>query len=295
MLFLIVINISGRSVYLVHNFDVNSIVDSLYTTGQYDKCKNQILTSKIHSFSDTIEVIEKLASCYSYLHRADSAIILLDYLHTTAPENLDIGISYNHIYFHDLIVDNRMSKYDSIMKVVYIRDNIGKNTILGIELLDIIRKDQEPRCIQEYVQKIKTTGGNTDIKIDSMFWSKMKISDEQNMEHVAAIIHKYGYPGFSMVGGIPCYGAQIVIRHSDLKYKIEFLPIMKSAAEKGELDGGSVEALEDRILVDQGKKQLYATQYCLDSITKKFALCPIEDPDKLQDRLHKAELLYPVR
>jgi hypothetical protein len=296
LLGLIIINISARSFYRVGNNDADHKIDSLYDAGQYEKCKNEILASKAsgYSYSDTLATFEKLASCYSYLHQSDSAFILLDYIYSIGKGHLDIGISYDHLLFHDIIADNRMMKYDSLTKTSYQKKNSAKNTILGIELLDIIRKDQEPRSILEYVKKVEKNRGHTAIKIDSLFWAKVKISDQENMEHVTAIIKKWGYPGRSMVGIIPSYAAQIVIRHSDLKYQLEFLPIMKVAAEKGELDGGSVEALEDRSLVLQGKKQFYGTQFCLDSTTHKYSLCPIEDPNHLQDRLNKAKLLYPI-
>jgi len=106
--FFVIANISGRSTYLVTK-NITDVIDSLYDAGKYEKCKKEILQSRMVGISrpDSLETIQKLASCYCYLHQTDSAIILLDYLHKFALNNLDIGLSYNHVYYHNLIVEKK--------------------------------------------------------------------------------------------------------------------------------------------------------------------------------------------
>ena len=59
-------------------------------------------------------------------------------------------------------------------------------------------------------------------------------------------------------------------------------------ANDGDVDPGDIEYLEDRLLIMEGKPQLYGTQfYTIDGVTKPF---PIEDPDHVDERRTHAGL-----
>jgi hypothetical protein len=78
------------------------------------------------------------------------------------------------------------------------------------------------------------------------------------MKRIGEIIRKYGYPGKSLVGEPSNEAAFYVIQHSD---KIpQYLPLVKEAAEKGELPFRLYAMMLDRSLMYEGKEQVYGTQ-----------------------------------
>lgn len=82
--------------------------------------------------------------------------------------------------------------------------------------------------------------------------------DSLNLIKVEKIIKEHGYPGKSMVGEPANETVWFVIQHSP---KIsEYLPLIKEAAVKGDLDKDLVAMMEDRYLMQEGKEQIYGTQ-----------------------------------
>jgi hypothetical protein len=60
--------------------------------------------------------------------------------------------------------------------------------------------------------------------------------------------------------------------------------MMKEAVKKGNASAGNLALLEDRILLKQGKKQIYGSQINTDQTTQLDYVCPLEDPDHVDKR-----------
>ncbi|AMJ64374.1 DUF6624 domain-containing protein [Hymenobacter sp. PAMC 26628] len=83
-------------------------------------------------------------------------------------------------------------------------------------------------------------------------------TDSSDMRRVAAIVRRYGYPGKSLVGTPTNEAVWWVIQHSN---KIpQYLPLLKAAAETGELPFYRYAQMLDRQLMNDGQEQLYGTQ-----------------------------------
>lgn len=66
----------------------------------------------------------------------------------------------------------------------------------------------------------------------------------------------------------------MVLQHSEIESKA--LPMLKMAASKCDISLASIAMLEDRILVNSGKKQIYGTQvYHSEDDGKKKIIFPI--------------------
>jgi hypothetical protein len=63
---------------------------------------------------------------------------------------------------------------------------------------------------------------------------------------------------------------------------------MYEAVKRGELHEGLYATSLDRVLVNQGKKQVYGTQFDTDQATGKCEPKPIEDPDHVDERRIRA-------
>ncbi len=114
---------------------------------------------------------------------------------------------------------------------------------------------------------------------------ELKILDSTNTAFVEKVFENYGYPGKSLVGEQTSMAAWLIIHHSN---KIgTYLPSIKEASEKGELDFKFVAMMEDRHLMTQNLEQIYGTQSTFGSDNKGF-IWPIKDPETVNERRKKA-------
>lgn len=109
-------------------------------------------------------------------------------------------------------------------------------------------------------------------RLDSLAWAlgvtreslptyiprQMLRTDSLNALRIRAILKQYGYPGKSLVGEPTNEAAWYVIQHSEAIDR--YLPLIKKAANKGELPFYLYAQMLDRQLMRQGKEQLYGTQ-----------------------------------
>ena len=94
---------------------------------------------------------------------------------------------------------------------------------------------------------------------------RMVQTDSSNQVRMRAILKQYGYPGKSLVGTPTNEAAWSVIQHSqDIG---TYLPLIKTAAKRGELPFYWYGQMLDRQLMREGKEQVYGTQAMGYSIT----------------------------
>lgn len=117
--------------------------------------------------------------------------------------------------------------------------------------------------------------------------------DSSNQNRLKQIIQQYGYPGKSLVGE-PTNGHVFYMLQHFSSYA-DFLPLIKQAAEKGEITSRLYAIMLDRSLADAGKAQIYGTQAKSKIITNaqtgqkesKLFIWPVLDPAKVNN-LRKA-------
>lgn len=114
---------------------------------------------------------------------------------------------------------------------------------------------------------------------------RMEAVHKYNAARLAAIIEQYGWPGLTLVGEDGAWAAWLIVQHSigNPTFMRECLSLLKQAASSGEAISWQVAMLEDRILMYEGKPQIYGTQYKPD---KSGQLSPyqIENPESVNDR-----------
>ncbi len=120
-------------------------------------------------------------------------------------------------------------------------------------------------------------------------------TDSTNQVRMKAILKQYGYPGKTLVGTPTNEAAWFVIQHSA---NIEsYLPLIKKAANKGELPFYLYAQMLDRQLMRDGREQRYGTQAMgynvLNTATGRREaqppfIWPIEDAAGVNERRKKA-------
>jgi hypothetical protein len=157
------------------------------------------------------------------------------------------------------------------------------NQELRRELLAMQEEDQKYRGQISGVEKTKLAPEEKEKRISAL-WEKQREIDERNIKRLAEIIDKYGWPGRSLVGKDGSVTAFLVVQHADLEYQKKYFPLLKEAVAKGEADADDAALLEDRILMREGKKQIYGSQLHFNEATKKLELWPIEDEEGVDAR-----------
>jgi hypothetical protein len=115
-------------------------------------------------------------------------------------------------------------------------------------------------------------------------WKTINYLDSLNQISVFAWLDQYGWLGKKEVGNQGCKTVFLVIQHSDLKSQEKYLPLMREAVRENNASRSDFAMLEDRVLLGQGKKQLYGTQQMIDYDTGLRSYRPIEDIDNLNQR-----------
>ena len=159
--------------------------------------------------------------------------------------------------------------------------NEGINLELMNELAEINKLDQAQR------REMGNFEWGTP-QMDSL-WKIQSYSDSLNTTRIIQIIEEYGYPGRSLVGPRQMGTAFLVIQHAELEVQQQYLPLLKEAAEAGELNYSSLALLIDRVNLREGKKQVYGSQVgrTEDGV---YYISPLEDPENVDERRKKVGL-----
>jgi hypothetical protein len=160
-------------------------------------------------------------------------------------------------------------------------------TNLKTELKQILESDQELRelfdteTLDVRKEEIYKKYNITKEQFERENWMIVQKYDSINIKKIDKIISKYGYPGKSLVGEPENTSAFYVIQHSN-KIK-NYFPLIKKAGKKNELPKTLVAMMEDRLLVQEGKEQIYGTQGSGFNTKNGWTMIihPIKNPEKV--------------
>jgi hypothetical protein len=192
-----------------------------------------------------------------------------------------IGLFFLPIFYYGCLNNNRNSfKVEDV--------NIEINELLKEELSQILNRDQGFRILSGGgISEEKKKEWYKILELDQDYFEAnenrlFEENDSLNLVRIERIIKRYGYPGKSLVGEPENESAWYVIQHSN---KIEtYFPIIKEAGVKGELPMTKVAMMEDRLLMSQGKEQLYGSQ--------GKGIFIVENPTKAEDMIH---IIWPIK
>ena len=144
------------------------------------------------------------------------------------------------------------------------------NVKLADELVQMGERDQEMRNSQKWDAEV----------------------DIRNTQRLKQIIREIGWPSISKVGREAANYAWLLAQHADhdVAFQRDCLHLMQQSMN--DVDATTVAYLEDRVRVNEGRPQLYGTQYYEDD-QGVFGPKPIEQPDEVDER-RKAVGLEPL-
>ncbi len=155
-----------------------------------------------------------------------------------------------------------------------------RNTQLALKLDSIYTEDQKYR---EQIDRVEKQFGWESKEMKAL-WKIINEKDSDNLINVKSILDQYGWLGENVVGKQGNSALFLVIQHSNLTTREKYLPLMREAVKKGNAKGKELALLEDRVALEQGKKQIYGSQIGRDNETNLYYVLPLEDPDNVDKR-----------
>ena len=157
------------------------------------------------------------------------------------------------------------------------------NKSLRSELLKMESDDQKYRDEVDKTKAMSLTADEKQERVSALMEKQARL-DRRNLKRLVQIIDKYGWPGRSLVGKEGSLTAFLIIQHAELEDQKKYFPMLKEAVTRGEANQDYAALLEDRILMREGKKQIYGSQLHFNEVTKKLELWPIEDEENVDAR-----------
>jgi len=107
----------------------------------------------------------------------------------------------------------------------------------------------------------------------------------RNADRLAEILDGPGWPTATMVGAEAARRAFLIAQHADQQLDLQrrVLPLLAAAVAAGEAEPAALAMLRDRVLVNEGRPQVFGTQIAgvADGAPVPW---PVEDPDRMDER-----------
>lgn len=144
------------------------------------------------------------------------------------------------------------------------------------ELLLRGQLDQEAR---EFLTGSSAMPSQTDPRI-----ARMLEIDAENLRRLQHIVRQDGFPTARMVGYDGVAAAWLILQHatSDPAFQASLLPAIERRVRRGELGAQSYAMLADRVLLAEGKKQRFGTQFI--GFGPEMQIQPLQDPEQVDHR-----------
>jgi hypothetical protein len=110
--------------------------------------------------------------------------------------------------------------------------------------------------------------------------------DRTALERALYVIDTYGWLGKSQIGSVANQTLFLMVQHAENpQVRKKYFPMLEKSAKAGQSSMSDLASMQDRMLVDAGKKQLYGTQRTL-----KGKVYPVEDLEHLNQRRREVGL-----
>jgi hypothetical protein len=155
------------------------------------------------------------------------------------------------------------------------------DSVLYKKIALMFREDQKWR-----VEYSKVNSGQKSDYTEKMISENWTKTDKLNLLTAKKIVEAYGFPGYKLVGASGSDMFWAIVQHcdNDLPFQEQVLLLMEAQVKQKNASPEKKALLQDRILVNNGKKQLYGTQIRYNKETNTAQPFPIEDPKNVDKR-----------
>ena len=138
----------------------------------------------------------------------------------------------------------------------------ASDTSMGEQQPDYAALQRELEEVYDLDQSIRNIDWDTlsSPEASIAYSKKMMAVDSVNQTRVIPILEQYGWLPESKIGEKAASAIFYVVQHSNTETIEKYLSQMEALAKKGEASATDAAKMRDRLLMFQGKKQLYGTQ-----------------------------------
>ena len=122
------------------------------------------------------------------------------------------------------------------------------------------------------------------------FWQTILKKDSINLIKVSNILDTKGWPSKKKIGTRGASTIFLVIQHANQDTKLKYLSMITKAVENDELSKRQYAMFYDRLVLGQGRRQVYGTQLAMSKESKKPYVLPLEDVKNVDKRRAKMGL-----
>jgi hypothetical protein len=122
------------------------------------------------------------------------------------------------------------------------------------------------------------------IRMSNVPFEQFAKEDHRNQELAISILEKCGMPSLKEVSRNQLDAIWLALQHTDKKYRKKYFPLIEKAVKNGDLSKQQYALMKDRILMDDGKPQLYGSQI------ENGKLYELEAPDSVNERRKEMEM-----
>lgn len=116
------------------------------------------------------------------------------------------------------------------------------------------------------------------------FWQLILKNDSINLVKVSNILDTQGWPSKDKIGARGASTLFFVIQHANQDTKLKYLSMITKAVQKDELPKRQYAMFYDRLVLGQGKRQVYGTQLAMSKESKEPYVLPLEDARNVDKR-----------
>ncbi len=255
--------------------DAATIDDALgaYQAGDYAKCADTLTTlqSQVKEMPSGSELF--FIECLAAAGRTEAALSYATKGLVEGRISLDELTTKDRPGLNKLRASNAWTPALAKAKALTAEHQASLNQPLRQELLARLEKDQAVR------NKVIDEGG------DAKAWEQTLRVDKDNAAWLKKVIAVQGWPNESLVGPDGAQAAFLIVQHAsfDQSFQEQMLPELKAAVDRGQAKASNWALLTDRVLRQQGKPQIYGTQF-QDNEDGSMSLEPTEDLAGLNKR-----------
>ena len=190
----------------------------------------------------------------------------------------------NHLKYDDDLINIRKDKrWDELISVMQ-KNKFETEKYFDeklVALLDEIYYDDQSTRNQIRSKEEKYGRDSKEMKA---FWQTILKNDSINLIKVSKILDTQGWPSKNKIGVRGTSTLFLVIQHSNLKTQLKYLPLITRAVESDNLPKRQYAMFYDRLVLGQGKRQVYGTQLAIGKESKDPYVLPLDDAKNVDKR-----------
>ncbi|QJP35369.1 hypothetical protein F0365_13650 [Nonlabens sp. Ci31] len=230
------------------------------------------------SEKEQIEIAEKRMNynydTVVYKNEAGETITADSIAKISTDENFASDVYLNKSNEPEIIIIRRATEHDkdfiSQIAAIYNQEVVEPVLIIDIDCAQI-----KEILIEVYSldQNMRMDGSPFDPSID-----------RENLVKVISLIENCGMPTLENVNKKELLAIWLVFQHADNYHRKKYLPQLKKSAENGDLRKSEMALMEDRILMDDRKPQIYGSQITDNEERNGWMLYDLENPESVDRR-----------